>query len=244
MRPRFNPLNPIQLPETIKQRPTAELLPATANARTHSEEQVDQLVKSIRRFGWTNPVLVGADGVIIAGHARVLAARRLKLDRVPVIVLGHLSEAERRALVIADNQLALNAGWNDEILRAELQDIEASGFDMDLLGFSDDELCDLMAEPPVEEDPANTETTDETPEAPSDPVTRQGDIWVISPHRLICGDCRDLAVVKAVLGGQTVNVAIMEIRVSESRRNHYTKLRTCRPTAAVIRPSSECCARA
>jgi hypothetical protein len=96
MRPRSNPLNPKQLPETIEQRPIGDLLPCAANARTHSEEQVDQLVKSIRRFGWTNPVLVGADGVIIAGHARVLAARRLKLDRVPVIVLGHLSDGRKQ----------------------------------------------------------------------------------------------------------------------------------------------------
>src|SRR5271157_1139099 len=125
---------------------------------------------------WTNPVLVGADGVIIAGHARVLAARKLGLAEVPVIVLGHLSETQRRALVIADNKLALNAGWDEEILHQEMQAVEAAGFDLDLVGFSDEEIRALMADAAGTTDPDTTEATaDEAPEPPVDPVTRAGD---------------------------------------------------------------------
>ena len=159
-----------------------------------------QVAASIVEFGWTNPVLVGADGVIIAGHARVLAARKLGMAEVPVIVLGHLSETQRRALVIADNKLAMNAGWDEEILREEMQAVEAAGFDLDLVGFSDEEIRALMADAAGETEPGTAESaTDEAPEPPVNPVTRAGDIWAIGRHRLICGDCRDLAVVKAVL---------------------------------------------
>src|ERR1035437_4785006 len=108
---------PIQLPQSIELRPIDALLPYARNSRTHTAEQIEQIVRSISRFCWTNPVLVGADGVIIAGHARVLAARRLKMEAVPVIVLGHLTEDEQRALVVADNKLAVNAGWDEAVLR-------------------------------------------------------------------------------------------------------------------------------
>ena len=117
-----------------------KLMPYARNARTHSDEQIAQVAASIVEFGWTSPILVGGDGVIIAGHARLAAARRLRMTEVPVIVLGHLSEAQRRALVLADNKLALNAGWDEEMLRVELQDLEVNGFNLDLIGFSADEL--------------------------------------------------------------------------------------------------------
>ena len=168
-----------------------------------------QVAASIMEFGWTNPILVASDGTIIAGHARVLAARKLDMAKVPVIVLGHLSETQRRALVIADNKLALNAGWNEEVLSQELQAIEAAGFDIDLVGFSDEEIRALLDETAGEAEPITAEAAADTvPEAPSAPVTRAGDIWAIGRHRLICGDCRELAVVKAVLNGVAVNVAI------------------------------------
>src|ERR1035438_10069058 len=123
------------------------LIPYIRNARTHSDAQVAQVAASIVEFGFVNPVLVGADGVIIAGHARLLAARKLKMAEVPVIVLGHLTEAQRRALVLADNQIALNAGWDAEMLRVELQDLEVNGFNLDLIGFSAEELEIILADP-------------------------------------------------------------------------------------------------
>jgi hypothetical protein len=185
------------------------LLPFARNSRTHTQEQIDQIVGSIKRFGWTNPVLVNAEGVIIAGHARVLAARKLGLAEIPVIVLAHLSEDEQRALVIADNKLALNAGWDEEILREQLQVIEASGFDMNLLGFSDEEIRDLLADNAGEDKTTDAEDAiDTTPETPPAPVTRASDIWVIGRHRLICGDCRDRDVVRRLLSGRAVNEAI------------------------------------
>jgi hypothetical protein len=199
----------IELSTAIELRPITALVPYAGNARTHSEEQIEQLVKSIRRFGWTNPVLIGADGTIVAGHARVLAARKLDMAEVPCIVLDHLSEAEQRALVLADNKLALNAGWDDAMLRAELQALQDEDFDVEVIGFNDDELRALLEDPAGDgqtaEEPA---PEDSAPEAPSDPVTRAGDIWCIGKHRLICGDCRDSGVVKLLMAGQVANVAI------------------------------------
>ena len=199
----------IQLPNSIELRAIDALLPYARNSRTHTVEQIEQLVRSISRFGWTNPVLVGADGVIIAGHARVLAARRLKMEAVPVIVLGHLTEDEQRALVVADNKLALNAGWDEAVFRQELQAIEDSGFEMALLGFTDDEIRALMEDAPGDKPASDAAAPEDiTPEAPRNPVTRSGDIWSIGRHRLICGDCRDQDVVRLLLAGRAVNVAI------------------------------------
>ena len=121
--------------------PVGRLIPYARNARTHSDEQVAQIAASIAEFGWTNPILAGSDGIIIAGHARLLAARKLGMTEVPVIVLDNLTETKRRALVLADNQLALNAGWNEEMLRVELESIRDDGFDLGVIGFSDEELA-------------------------------------------------------------------------------------------------------
>ena len=147
-------------------RSLGELLPFGRNSRTHSEEQIAQVAASIMEFGWTNPVLVGSDGVIIAGHARVLAARKLEMTEVPVIVLGHLSETQRRALVIADNKLALNAGWDEEVLRAEMQAIEAAGFELEVVGFSDEEIRALLADEAGQDDAVTTAGADEIAEPP------------------------------------------------------------------------------
>ena len=167
--------------------PVEKLIPYARNARTHSDEQVAQVAASIAEFGWTNPILVGADGVIIAGHARLLAARKLSMTEVPVIVLDHLTETQRRALVIADNRLALNAGWDEEMLRVELEALEEEGFNLDLVGFSDDEIEDLLRDP-EETTPGNTDD-DAVPETPETAVTVPGDVWILGEHRLLCGDC-------------------------------------------------------
>jgi len=187
------------------------LIPYARNSRTHSEDQVAQIAASIREFGFTNPVLVDGKGEIIAGHGRVMAAKVLGLAEVPVLVLDHLTDAQRRAYVIADNQLALQAGWDQELLAVELADLSAAGFDLALTGFSDEELADLLGD--IEE----TERADEAapiaepedediPEAPVIPVSRAGDIWQLGAHRLICGDSTDPAVVAALMAGDQASL--------------------------------------
>jgi DNA modification methylase len=166
---------------------------------------VAQIAASIREFGWTNPVLIdGADG-IIAGHGRLLAARKLGLTEVPCIVLDHLSETQKRALIIADNKLALNAGWDSEMLGLELQELAAEDFDMGLVGFTDDELAALLAE--------KTEgltDPDETPEPPADPVSVLGDVWVLGKHRIVCGDSTDADTVAKCLNGVTPHLMVTD----------------------------------
>lgn len=182
---------------TVKYRPVSELVPYVRNARTHSDEQVAQLAGSIKEFGWTNPILVDDDGGIIAGHGRLLAAQRLKMDEVPTIQIGGLSEAQRRALVLADNKLALNAGWDIDLLKVELGDLNEQGFDIALTGFSVDELSKLLA-------PAGTEgltDPDDTPEVPVDPVSKPGDVWVCGPHRVMCGDSTSISDVERLMAG-------------------------------------------
>ena len=131
----------------VQQWSVEKLLPYARNARTHTDEQVAQVAASIIEFGWTNPILIGPDGVIIAGHARLAAARKLKMTEVPVIVLDHLTPTQRRALVLADNRLALSAGWDEEMLRVELESLEEEGFDLDIVGFTEDEIGELLGEP-------------------------------------------------------------------------------------------------
>jgi DNA modification methylase len=192
--------------------PTDRLVPYAKNARTHSPEQVAQIAASIVEFGFVNPILVDTNAGIIAGHGRFLAARKLGLAVVPVVVLDHLSETQRRAYIIADNKLAQNAGWDDETLAAELGDLEAEGVDLTLVGFSDEELEELLAKD--DETQVAAESGEEpVPEAPLNPVTRPGEVWQIGPHKLVCGDCRDLAVVSKLLNAgqkdaRQVNVAI------------------------------------
>jgi DNA modification methylase len=175
------------------------LLPYARNARTHSEDQIAQVVASIQEFGWTNPILVGGDGTIIAGHARLAAARRLKMAEVPVIVLDHLSEVQQAALVLADNKLALNAGWDEEMLRGELQGLEQHGFNLELIGFTDEELEGLLAGP--EETVEGQSEEDAVPEAQERVITVPGDVWILGDHRLLCGSATEMAAVEKVLAG-------------------------------------------
>ena len=183
----------------IEQWPIDRLIPYARNSRTHSDEQIAQVAASIVEFGWTNPILVGADGVIIAGHARLLAARKLKMLEVPVIVLDHLTEAQRRALVLADNKLALNAGWDEEMLRVELQDLEVNGFNLDLIGFSAEEMEIILAG--GEQTTEGQTDEDAVPETQVAVVSAPGDVWIMGDHRLLCGDSTQLEAVEKVLAG-------------------------------------------
>jgi len=163
-----------------------KLLPYVRNARLHSDEQVAQIAASIAEFGFVNPCLVGADGVLVAGHGRLAAARKLGLTTVPVVVLDHLTPTQRRALVLADNRLAELATWDDALLRVELEALQDEGFDLDLTGFDADALAELLA---GEEPEHEGQTEDDTlPDVPEEPVSQPGDVWLLGPHRLVCGD--------------------------------------------------------
>lgn len=178
------------------------LVPYARNSRTHSDEQVAQIAASIREFGFTNPVLIDGDGGIIAGHGRVLGARKLGLAEVPCIRLAHLTEAQRRAYVIADNKLALNAGWDDEMLALELAELGDDGFDLDLTGFTDEEIKALMQ---VEVTEGLTDE-DATPAVPETPVTVLGDVWILGRHRLMCGDSTIISDVEKLMAGATAQL--------------------------------------
>jgi DNA modification methylase len=189
----------------IAWRPLGELIPYARNPRTHSDAQVAQIAASIREFGWTNPVLVDGKSGIIAGHGRVLAARKLGLERVPVIELAHMSEAQKRAYVLADNQLALNAGWDDELLRLELADLSELGFDLGLIGFGEGELERLLAG-----SKEGLTDDDEAPALPEQAVTKPGDLWVLGQHRLLCGDATVMADLERVLDGQLADMTFTD----------------------------------
>ncbi|MFC3118928.1 ParB N-terminal domain-containing protein [Jhaorihella thermophila] len=186
----------------IVQRPLASLTPYAGNPRTHSEEQIAQIAASIAEFGFTNPILADGKGVIIAGHGRLLAAQRLGLEKVPVITLGHLTEAQRRALVIADNKIAENAGWDEELLRAELRALEDMDFELELTGFSDLELDELLADLDGEDDPETGRAPIVVPEPPRNPVSRTGDLWILGDHRLLCGDSTNDDDVRRLMNGE------------------------------------------
>lgn len=167
----------------LQYRRAADLVPYANNSRTHSKEQVGQIVESIKEFGFTNPILIDEAGGIIAGHGRLEAANALGMEEVPTITLEGISEAQKRAYVIADNRLALNAGWDIEALTSELKALQAEDFNLDLIGFDADELAKMLAEP-VE----GQTDEDAVPEVPEAPVTVEGDVWVLGRHRIVCGD--------------------------------------------------------
>jgi len=188
--------------------PLERLTPYAKNARTHSEAQIAQIAASIVEFGFTAPLLVSQDGGVLAGHGRLAAAKKLNLDAVPVVVLDHLTQTQRRALVIADNRIAENAGWDDEMLRIELAALAEDDFDVALTGFDDEALADLMAG----EEPDNEGQTDEdaAPEVPVTPVSKSGDVWLMGGHRLLCGDSTDAASYVLLLQGQPVDMVFTD----------------------------------
>ena len=176
--------------------PLGRLIPSARNARTHSDAQIAEIAGSIRTFGFSNPILVGPDGDVIAGHGRLAAARQLGLAEVPVIIVSRLNEVQRRQLVLADNRIALNAGWDLNLLHLELQDLRALGADLAALGFTTQELARALS-------PARgggLVDEDEVPEESENVVTIAGDIWCAGPHRIACGDSTDAAAVAALLG--------------------------------------------
>ena len=193
-------------PDKIEQIAVDDLLPYAKNSRTHSPEQVAQIAASMVEFGWTNPVLIDANGMIVAGHGRVLAARKLKMDSVPCIRLGHLTPTQARAYVIADNKLALNAGWDDAMLKAELDVLKEEGFEIGLTGFSDDEIEALLDFEVVE---GNTDP-DDVPEAPADPITKPGDLWILGDHRLLCGDSTSIESVKRIMSEDAADLLLTD----------------------------------
>lgn len=189
----------------LEWRNIGEIIPYARNSRTHSEEQVAQIAASIKEFGWTNPVLIDEENGIIAGHGRLAAARKLGHTEIPVIELTGLSEAQKRAYVIADNKLALNAGWDTEMLVNELRDLEGMDIDLALTGFSADELNDMLA---VKEEGLTDE--DAAPPVPEEPKTKPGDIYQLGDHRLMCGDSASVSDIDKLLNGAYPNAIVTD----------------------------------
>jgi DNA modification methylase len=218
---------------TVETRPVETLIPYARNPRTHSDAQIAQIAASIVEFGWTNPILVDGESGVIAGHGRLLAARKLGLSEVPVIELAHLSAAQKRALVIADNRIALEGEWDDAMLVLELADLAEAGFELDLTGFSASEIERLLDAvetsdatdtpsasndtPPADAEDDDTNDENDASAPPVDPVSRVGDVWRIGPHRLICGDAADPAVVAALMQGEEAHLCITSPPYAQQR---------------------------
>jgi len=191
----------------VEYRKVETLIPFARNPRTHSEAQVAKIAASIVEFGWTNPILVDGSQGIIAGHGRLAAARKLGMTEVPVIELAYLTPTQKRAYVIGDNRLALDAGWDEELLALELAELSESGYDLALTGFDDSEIERLLAtdlddEGKTKDADAENDASDEVPEAPANPVSRPGDVWLLGTHRLICGDAANPKTVSALMAGE------------------------------------------
>jgi 16S rRNA G966 N2-methylase RsmD len=200
-----------KLAEKIELWPIERLRPYEKNARTHSQEQVDQLVKSIEEFGFTNPILVDSGDGILAGHGRLMAAKVAGMRQVPVVVLDYLDEDQRRAYILADNKLAMNAGWDDEILREEIEALKDAEFDLDLIGFSEEELEDLFDGEGIEQlESEGLTDADEVPEPPVDPIAKPGDLWTLGNHRLLCGDSTNIQHVERLMDGKKADMVFTD----------------------------------
>jgi DNA modification methylase len=204
------------------ERSVALLKPYAGNARVHSRKQIRQIAESIKRFGFNNPVLVSDDGQIVAGHGRVEAARLLGMTTVPTLALSHLSEAERRAYVLADNKLALNAGWDREILAIELQGLIDLDFEVTLTGFSLAEI-DFSLDDASDSDPEGRDDPDDAlPPASGVATSRRGDVWLLGRHRLICGDARELADYGKLLGDERADLVFTDPPYNVPVKRHVT----------------------
>lgn len=184
---------------------TSSLIPYARNSRTHSDAQVAKIAASIREFGFLNPIIVDGKSGIIAGHGRVMAAQKLGLETLPVIEAGHLTEAQKRAYIIADNRLALDAGWDNDLLKIELQDLQADGFDLALTGFEIGEIAGFL-----EEATEGLTDPDAVPDVPVVPVTVEGDIWLLGRHRLVCGSCTVQTDVDNALQGRKADLCLTD----------------------------------
>lgn len=194
----------VVMPSELKMRKVAELLPYARNARDHSDAQISQLAGSMKEFGFTNPILVSGDD-ILAGHGRVMAAHLLELSIVPTIDLSHLSPTQRKAYILADNKLAENSSWNLAMLKVELEELKAEGFDLSLTGFGDAELADLLTD--VEE---NGKDPDEIPDVPEEPYSKMGDMFLCGPHRVRCGDSTSLEDWNALMQGEMADIQVCD----------------------------------
>jgi len=185
---------------------TEDLIPYARNSRTHDDAQVAQIAASIREFGWTNPILLDGENGIIAGHGRVMAAQKLGETKVPTIELAHMTDIQKQAYIIADNKLALNAGWDDQILALEFRDLKDAGYDLGLTGFSLDEIDALTPE----ELPDGLTDEDAVPEIPDEPITKLGDIYKLGNHRLMCGDSTSIDAVDKLMDGQKADMVFTD----------------------------------
>lgn len=188
----------------IRYKKVEDLIPYVNNSRTHSDEQVSQIASSMKEFGWTNPILLDGENGIIAGHGRLMAARKLNQTEVPTIELAGLTDIQKKAYIIADNKLALNAGWNDEILKLEIAELKNAGFDLGLTGFNVDELkvFDPVIEGLVDED--------QVPDVPEEPKTKLGDIYKLGNHRLMCGDSTSVDAIDKLMNGDKADVVFTD----------------------------------
>ena len=224
----------VSMARAIEMWPIDRLVPYERNPRTHSPEQVTKIAASIEQFGFNNPLLVDSQDGIIAGHGRLLAARQLGLGEVPVIVLDHLTDAQRRAYVIADNKLAELAGWDDDLLALELATLDGEDFPMDVIGFTDQELAALLD---VDQD---EEANDAVPEAPAEPITNRGDVWLLGRHRLLCGDSTKADDVARAMGGKKADCVFTSppyavgIDYGETYKDTLENLRTMLGAVSVL----------
>ena len=191
----------------IHYRPVESLIPYARNAKQHTDTQVAQIAASIREFGWGAPILVDGTNNVIAGHGRLLAARKLGMSEVPVVPMDHLTDIQRRALILADNKIGENASWEDELLGLELAELQSSGFDLGITGFSPDEWDALITG-----DTGNDGLTDEdqVPEVTENPISRAGDVWLLGEHKVLCGDATKAEDYKALLGGELVDMTFTD----------------------------------